>query len=325
MHPVIDIDEAVLRENALAWRRFAKTSVRAVVKADAYGWGLARVLTALGDAVDGYVVADARELADLRRVSDAPAATLVDTGPEDSARVVALSGVPNIARSDSLEAALSAGGTRIRIGLRLAAGWSGIDERVDGAFLARVVSSHVAVEVWTHLADADAQAHDSERFARFKTWLTEAGVNIVASDSESTFSTLPVTRETSVRIGIGLFGARGTSDLPLACAITADAPIVDRLVATDDLRIGYGSRRLPEGTTLAVARCGYSDGFPRIVRACGSLLSVGMQYTVLQEQEDAPRARLLTRDSSLDDLAMAANAIPHELVCRLGRMRRERG
>jgi alanine racemase len=73
-----------------------------------------------------------------------------------------------------------------------------------------------------------------------------------------------------------------------------------------------------------VVRCGYGNGFPRIVEPFGSMLGVGMQYAVVAST--APPAgtsiELVTSATDLDGLAAAVRLTPHEVVVRLGHARR---
>jgi alanine racemase len=322
--PSIRLRGAILRENLKQWQHHTGSAIRAVIKANGYGFGLEQLVRELDRVVEGFVVSDSDELRRLRALSTAPAATLIDLGPEHANDVADMRGIGNIARLDSLASLArraDASELTVRIGLRLAAGWSAIDLS-DAAQYARILaSSNLAVELWMHLNNSETEREDYERFARFVSVFRRAGARIAGEDVEST---VPAARNTiaggSVRLGIGLFGARGSdAKLPsLGCAIAVSAPVVDRLTSSGNLRYGYEADALPLGAEATVLRCGYADGFPRVLRSYRSVLSVGMQYTVIRGRVKEHEVELLGPDDDLDELATAADVLPHQIVTGLG-------
>lgn len=315
--PVISLDGAVLRRNVQDWKTHTRAQVRAVVKADGYGFGLERIVRELDGTADGFVVSDADGLQRLRAITAAPAATLLDLGPEHASRVVALDGIPNIAHRASLAALAArsdAASLVVRVGLRLAAGWSAIDIDDAVAYATELAASGMRVELWTHLTNAATEHDDRERFARFAAIFRGHGVEIAGEDLEGTaFAAGDRQHDTSVRIGVGLFGA-GIG----ACAIGVEAPIVERLQSNGTLRASYGADALPNGTDVMVVRCGYSSGFPRVTYTYRRVLSVGMQNSIVLGGEIGSSIALLAPDDDLDDLADAAGILPHQIVTGLG-------
>lgn len=315
--PVIELNGAILRENLLAWKRSTRSNVRAVVKANGYGFGLERLVGELNSTADGFVVSDAEGLQRVRALTDAPTATLLDLGPVHARRVAELGGIPNIAHSASLTALAArsdAAVLTVRIGLRLAAGWSAIEMDDAAAFARAVAAAGMRVELWTHLSNPVSEIDDRGRFARFVAIFRDAGANVVGEDLESTFPAANAhSHGTTVRIGVGLFGAGGR-----ACAIGVHAPIVDRLRSDGTLRASYNADALPKGTEVMVVRCGYSDGFPRVARPYRRVLSVGMQNSIVLGHDAHERLALLSPDDDLDDLAAASGILPHQIVTGLG-------
>jgi alanine racemase len=293
------------------------------VKADGYNFGLERIARELDGIADGFVVSDADDLRRLRAITKAPAATLLDRGAEHAARVVSLGGIPNIAHPDSLAALAArsdAASLTVRIGLRLAAGWSAIELDNANAYARMLTQSGMRVELWTHLTNPETEKADRERFARFVAAFSQTGVHIAGEDVESTFPAADgVTHGTNVRIGVGLFGAGSTSGVTgLACAIAISAPVVETLASEGDLRASYSEHALPQGTQVTVVRCGYRDGFPRVARTYRQILSVGMQNTIALGRSDSDRFALLGSRDDLDELASAAGVLPHQVVTSLG-------
>ena len=324
MAPIIKLSGAALRENVRLWKQRTHVAVKAVVKANGYGFGLEQLVRELDGVADGFVVSDIDELERLRSLTDAPAATLYDGGPEHACRAADLFGVVNIARLDSLAALTArsnASETTVRFGLRLAAGWSAIDMEDAGEYAMLLSGSGIRVELWTHLTNPETESEDREKFARFVALFRASGVNVVGEDVESTF---PATRGTiwgnSIRVGVGLFGSgmRGTVDGGLTCAINVHASVIERINSRGALGAGYGPATLPIGSHVSVLRCGYSDGFPRVIRPYRNIISVGMQYSVLRDTVDGDDFELLGADDDLDELAAAANVLPHQIVTGLG-------
>ncbi len=148
MQPHISLDESIIRENAIAWQAFARTAVRAVVKARGYGWGYAPLVRALDDVVSGYCVADADELRELRAFTQLPVAVL-GSEPPRIAEIIALDGVPTIQSASELETArASARGAhlRVRVSVVRTAGWSGLSIAQVGALAPALARSRAAVE-----------------------------------------------------------------------------------------------------------------------------------------------------------------------------------
>lgn len=320
---MISLDGAALRHNLQTWKQRTGAAVRAVVKADGYNFGVERVVRELEGSADGFVVSDADELQRLRAITRAPAATLQELGVQHVLRVASLGGIANVASLDSLAALAARSDAEhltIRVGLRLAAGWSGIELDAASAYARMLAAAGIRVELWTHLTNPMTESADRERFARFVATFRQLGARVAGEDIESTYpAASSASHGTSVRIGIGLFGAGGANGVTgLQCAIAINAPIVETLASTGGLRASYNERALPEGTYVTVVRCGYSDGFPRVTRGYRQILSVGMQNTILLGRTRDDRFALLSIDDDLDELAAASGVLPHQIVTGLG-------
>jgi hypothetical protein len=121
---------------------------------------------------------------------------------------------------------------------------------------------------------------------------------------------------------VGLFGVRYAAAVPLRSAISVRAPVVERLAARGQ-RVGYGGARAPVEGQLAVVRCGYGDGFPRVAWPERGILSVGMQYTIVTRVAgwEESGVQLVDAETDLDRFAATAGIGAHELVVRLGQGR----
>jgi len=326
MNPTIELDETILCENAVRWRRHAGVPVWPVLKNDGYGWGAVRLARALDGVAGGYFVADADEFEALRAATDLPIALLLACGPARLAGIVERGGIPTVASLDEIAAAIAFGrarGTpvRVRLGIRPAAGWSGIDAAEVDRYAAACAGDGLEVALWTHVTSPDrAPAQQrvlDDAAARFRA----LGATVAELDADATASAAAGRERARVRIGAGLFGARcGNAIAPLACAIAVRAPIVARHAPGAVTAAGYGDDPLPPGVSLLVGRCGYGDGFPRAPGRAG-VVATGMQYTIAHDRGariDGDALVLLDRDDDLDALAAAAGRLPHEIIVALG-------
>ncbi|MGH7716576.1 MAG: alanine racemase, partial [Vulcanimicrobiaceae bacterium] len=130
MHPRIELDEDAMRRNARRWREHAGVPVWAVVKADGYGWGAARLMRVLEEDVAGFFLADADEARAARGRTRRPIALLAEAAVDQTAALLDEGVIPNVASLKTLAGAAGwASGrgrsARIRVGIVPAAGWSG--------------------------------------------------------------------------------------------------------------------------------------------------------------------------------------------------------
>lgn len=324
MRPTIALDVAVLRANARAWREQAGVPLRAVVKANGYGWGFGTVVRALEPVVDGFVVADLDEFVRVRSLTTRPVAVLADVVPSELGRVLDAGGLPNVSSAEALAAAVawsrrSGRRARVRVGIRNSAGWAGLTPEGASSLASALAAAPLDIELWTHLTDPAAYEEQRATFEGASGTLRAAGARVVGTDIESS-QPLAGQRAAgqSVRVGVGTFGFRFGTGPPLRSAISVTAPLVERLPACGQ-RIGYGSVRAPSDGWLAVLRCGYSDGFPRGSWPDLGILSVGMQYTIVTSLGgwDAGSVKLVGAETDLDHLAAGAGIGEHELVLRL--------
>jgi alanine racemase len=323
--PRLELHGAALRRNVEAWRSRAGAGLRAVVKADGYGWGLGRVIAAVDPAVDGYLVADVAEFERARTHTDKPVATLADVSASDVGPLLDRGGIPSLADPAAFGAA---GGwafahgrrPRVRLGVRNAASWGGVDPAAVPALARSIATLPLDVEVWTHLTDPTLARAQRETFSAAVAALRRSGVAVVATDVASTVPLAEGADGAGVRLGIGMFGFRCGAPLEaVASALRVRAEIV-RVVPACGQLMSYGTALAPERGWLVVVRCGYADGLPRVADPRLGILTVGMQYAVAHR--DAPPGDrfvdLIGETTDLDLLAEAAHSGAHEIVVRLG-------
>jgi alanine racemase len=328
MRPTLSIDVKQIAANARAWREFARVPVRAVVKADGYGWGLETIVSALGDSVQSFCVADLDELHGLRAVSDASAIVLGAVPLADLREVLEANALPTISTGEELQVAADfarahSARLRVRVGVRTAAAWSGLGMHELATFAAKLKAASAEVEAWTHITDLAEAQSQLQQFEKALGVLSQAGVNVAATDICSTFPLASGIRGgSSVRIGVGLFGATGGPSVPgVSCALRFSAPVLRTERHSAGTRIGYGGTMLGMDRTVAVLRGGFADGVPASLQGKGGVLMVGMQYAAVDAAalpRDGDAFVWLDRSSSLDEFAQTAGRPVHEIITGLG-------
>ncbi len=318
----------MLAANAKAWRDFARVPVRAVVKSDGYGWGLETMVRALESTVQSYCVADADELRALRAYTNAPVIVFGTVPLARFGEVLDADGQPSVSNVQELAAAAQwfrahSKPLRVRVGLRMSAAWSGLDPRDVARFAPELRAASAEVEAWTHITDLDDSERQLELFEKALEELSRAGVRVSDTDICSTFPLARgIRRGSSVRIGVGLFGATGGPAVPgVACALRFSAPVLRVERHSAGTRIGYGGTMLGMDCTVAMLRCGFGDGLPASMEGKNGVLMAGMQYSAVRADAlpaDAREYVWLDRQADLDEFARAAARPVHEIVTHLG-------
>ncbi|MFA5898712.1 MAG: alanine racemase [Hyphomicrobium sp.] len=273
---VVSIDLAQIRANwrALA-KRVAPAGCAAVVKADAYGLGAARVIPALYQAgCRNFFVATLAEAKSA--LAFAPGATVyVLDGilPGSAAELAAMSARPVITSIEEAQAwaavAGREGSSSAALALHVDTGLNrlGMDEaELDGllADVALVNQLDIAL-VMSHLACADDAAHQMNReqlgtFRRLSGKLPKARASLAASDG------LMLGKDFHfdlVRPGYAIYGGQATSQR--ICPVEPVVRVSARILQVHDIpagaRIGYSaSYRAATPRRIATIAAGYADG-----------------------------------------------------------------
>lgn len=337
------IDLTAFAHNLTVARRHAgEARVLAVLKADAYGHGLERVLPAARLA-DGIAVL---EFEAARRVRDfgfsGPVVLLEGCfdAPE-LMKAARLDLTPVVHCEEQLDALLAARIERPmevwvklnsgmnRLGFRPPAFRTALD-RLDASDRVRQVTA------MTHFANAD----DGRGVAEQMALLREAGGLGRPTSLANSAALLrqPDARGQWVRPGIMLYGATPFADesakaLGLHPVMTLESQViaVQELAAGES--VGYGwSFRAPQPMRIGVVACGYADGYPRHAPTGTPVAVAGVRtYTVGRVSMDmlcvdltrVPGAgvgaavELWGRDVPVDDVAVPAGTVGYELLCAL--------
>ncbi len=272
------IDISALRHNFHQVRKSAPgRRILAVVKADAYGHGAARVARALGET-DGFAVARIEEGEALRAIGITKPVLLLSgvSGREELALAAKLD-LDLVVHHESQIANLE------RVSLpKPVAVWLKVDtgmhrlgfapEQVASTLQRLQICPSVAatIRLMSHLARADERDHGStrEQIACFRS-LEKAGQAQTSLANSAGVLGWPESHGDWVRPGIMLYGispfvgARGESH-----GLRPVMTFTSRLIAVNKLQkgsaVGYGGTWIcPEDMPVGVVAVGYGDGYPR--------------------------------------------------------------
>jgi len=265
----------------------------AVVKADAYGHGAARVAASLDDA-DGYAVARLGEALALRAAGiDKPILLLEGVfSAEELAQALAARidlAVHDPSQVELLEQAAVPSGDAAQSGaviwLQVDTGMNRLGFRPEQALAvrARLLAARGApreLRLMTHLARADETdtAPTATQTARFDSlvaeWTATAGAPPVTSIGNSAgtlrgSAAQGATQGDWIRPGIALYGAspladRSAAELGLSPVMTLETAVIALRDVPPGEGVGYGATwRATRPSRIAILAAGYADGVPR--------------------------------------------------------------
>lgn len=350
---ILTIDLHAIADN---WRALAALAApaeaAAVVKADAYGLGIAQVAPALWRAgARTFFVAHLKEGITLRALLPDAAiyvlnGLLPDTAPAYAAHGLqpVLGSAPEIGEwselsraNGGLPAALHVDTGMHRLGLSL-------EEAVRLASMVGMLGFKPSL-IMTHLACADTPGHVmtarqrlifadvARRFPRVKASLANSAGTLMGRDF----------RFDLVRPGIFLYGGAAINGVPpLQPVVRLEAKVIQVGTAASGETVGYGAaERLRRDSRLATVHIGYADGLFRAAgsadgrkgaqavvagRRCPLVGRISMDLATLDITdlpEDAVArgdvATFLGDGITIDELAGKAGTIGYEVLTSLGR------
>ena len=348
MRPIAaSISRQALRHNLeLAKRHAAAARVWAVVKADAYGHGLLRVVAAL-EGADGFALLELDTAVRLRDSGNSGHVLLIEGffGPDelqvfsargltavvhDAAQVHMLE-TERLARPIDVYLKINTGMNRLGFAVGQAAPML---ERLRGC---QGVGS---ITLMTHFADADGPEGVAGQMRR----LAATGIEGLPRSLANSAALLryPEARGDWVRPGIMLYGCSPFPELSAeAIGLAPAMTLKSRLIAVQALqpgeRVGYGSvftARSP--MRIGIVACGYADGYPRhapgiedrgtpILVAGRRTRTVGRvsmdmlfaDVTSIPEASAGTEVTLWGEGLSADEVAAASGTVSYELLCAL--------
>ncbi len=343
----IDLD-AVAANWRLLRDRVGPARCSAVVKADAYGLGAARVAPALHAAgCETFVVAQLEEAVALRAVL--PDAEILSLGglprgsaPEFAVRriVPVLNHLGDIevwtafgrARGAALPAAvhIDTGMNRLGLGPDELDHLAAEPERLQG----------MAVRLWmTHLACAEADTPmNAQQLGRFRLALARLPAAPASLANSSGIFLGPAYHFDLARPGCALYGVNPTpgEPNPMRQTVRLDARVLQVRTVDSPMTVGYGATHRVAGRgKIATIAVGYADGYPRTLSGRGNVFVGGVpapvvgrismdlitvDVTALPEGAAVPGAlvELIGPNRPVDTVADEAGTIGYEILTSLG-------
>ncbi len=336
------INLTAMRENLACVRAKAPgAQVLAVVKANAYGHGLTRVLPALEDA-DGLALVELdwavglREQRYMRRILLLEGFFAEGELTEIAQRRLAIV-VHDREQVNMLEAATLSRPLEVfvkvntgmnRLGFRPAE-VAGVCERLASA------PAVAALRLMMHFSRADEEDGIAEPLAQFEIACRGLPYPRSVANSAGIIRFAEVGGD-FVRPGIMLYGATPLPyDTPEMLGLRPVMTLRSEIIAVQDLKanesVGYGSQyTASRAHRIGVVACGYADGYPRHAPNGTPVLVLGTKVRlagrvsmdmITVDLTDVPDARigspvvLWGEGLPVDDVAAAASTVGYELLC----------
>jgi alanine racemase len=342
------IDVAALRRNlGVAQALAPRSRIWAVVKANAYGHGLARAARALA-AADGLALLDLDDALELRVAGEQRPLLLLE-GCFSPAELQAIAAhrlttvVHDLEQVAMLEkTALAA---KIPVFVKLNTGMNRLGFAAEGfrAALARLqrCASVGEIALMTHFADADGKQGVGWQLERFEAMT--AGLSLTRSLANSAaILRFPETHADWVRPGIMLYGCSPfPEESAAALGLEPVMTLSSEIIAVQSLRpgdsVGYGCTFAAAASMrIGIVACGYADGYPRHapgfndrgtpILACGKRtrtvgrVAMDMLFADLSGIPEAGVGSPVTlwgEGLSADEVAASAGTVSYELLCAL--------
>lgn len=330
----IDLDAIAANWRAMDRLSATTTQTAAVVKADAYGLGAARVVRALAQAgARRFFVALAEEGAAVRQALGPGPQICVLSGhmAGDTEMIADLDLTPMLNSIDQITRHLEALPGH-PFGIQLDTGMNRLGlEGPEWEAVAPVVLAQSPEMVMSHLACADAPDHpmNAAQLAEFIR-LTD-GTGLPRSLAATGGILLgPDYHFELTRPGIGLYGG-----LPFdgaAPVVTLSLPVIQIREVLPGEAVGYSATWIAEEPTLiATLAAGYADGLPRSLSNRATLfdgdtpcpligrVSMDMIAVDVSHLPEMPKSLdILSPYQTVDDLADTAGTIGYEILTSLG-------
>jgi alanine racemase len=336
------IDSGALRHNlGVAKRRAPRSRTWAVVKANAYGHGLARAAAALA-AADGLALIELEAALALRRSGERRPILLLQGfyAPQELEAIAAHALAVVVHDAEQLAILEKARlGKKLAVYAKLNTGMNrlGFPEEDFRNALERLRACAGEITLMTHFADADGKCGVQWQLARFEA--ATAGVELPRSLANSAaILRYPQTHADWVRPGIMLYGCspfpdEGAKQLGLKPVMTVSSELVAVRGLSAGDSVGYGCTFTADGPLrVGIVACGYADGYPRHaptgtpILVCGkrtrTLGRVAMDMlfadlTGIPEAAVGSPVTLWGEGLSADEVAASAGTVSYELLCAL--------
>jgi alanine racemase len=203
-----------------------------------------------------------------------------------------------------------------------------------------------SVSLMTHFANADTQGTAPDvntQMAAFREATVGLDAEISLSNSAATLLQ-PQIKSDWIRPGVMLYGGAPGSQSAASLGLQPAMALRSRVIATQSLQtgdsVGYGSLFIADKPMrIGIVACGYADGYPRLAATGTPVLLNGVRTRVLGrvsmdmlniDLSPVPGAgvgsevTLWGEDLPVDEVAAHAGTIGYELMCAIApRVRRE--
>lgn len=332
--PTLTIDLPAIAANWRALDALTTRETGAVIKADAYGLGVARVAPALAEAgARTFFVHSAEEGVTLRRVIGPGPTINVFSGhlPGDADMIREAGLVPMINSVDQLLTHVEALPGH-PFGLQLDSGMNRLGmEPAEWSALRDIALAQKPTLIMSHLACADEVDHpmNAMQLQNF-TAMTE-GLDVPRSMAATGGTLLGSAYHFDMtRPGVGLYG--GLPFVDATPVVTLDLPVVQVREVGQGETVGYGNTfTAPGPMRVATVWGGYADGLIRAMGNVASLtheghklplvgrVSMDMITVDVTALTDVPEhLQLIGLHQSVDTIAGFAGTIGYEILTALG-------
>ena len=351
--PILSIDLKALSHNYVALQKKSGTAKLAtVVKADAYGLGIDKIVPVLKAAgCESFFVATANEASTLRAITNDSDIYIMNGLTCEGADLANKKLAPCLAsaeevarwitlcadRSSNLPAAIHIDTGFNRLGI-CPDDWPEIADQVKASlFTPRLIMSHLACSEYKEHPKNSSQLEKFEAarqlFPDVTASLANSGGIFLGSDFHYNL----------IRAGIGLYGSVefDTADAGLQNVLSLHVPILQIRDVKQGETVGYGCDFIAQrDSQVAILGIGYADG---ILRHLGDLKNKPASATVALEGQMLPligrismdlttidvtdfngklekgmMVELIGENIKLADVAKRANSISYEILTRLG-------
>lgn len=336
------VSVGALAHNLAQVRRFAPGSrVWAVVKANAYGHGLAAALRGFASA-DGLALLEFDYAQRLREAGWNRPVLMIEGpfGPDDVALARRLSLSLVVHRPEQLDwIAEVAGHGTLHLVLKLNSGMNRLglrDESLRAAFeRASRLPGVASVGLMTHFANADLPGGAVDALAMFRR-ATDGLAGERSLANSAAIVDLPQAHADWVRPGIMLYGAspfadRSAASIGLRPAMTLASALIAVQSLAPGEALGYGSTFVaPTAMRVGIVACGYADGYPRHAPTGTPIAVDGVRTRTLgrvamdmltvdlgpvPDADPGTPVELWGATVPVDEVAAAAGTIGYELLC----------
>ncbi|MHB8347743.1 MAG: alanine racemase [Acidiferrobacterales bacterium] len=342
----LHLSAAALRHNLKRVRSYASGArVMAVVKANAYGHGLAWVANVLSEA-DAFGVASVEEGVALRRAGvTRPVCLLEGFFRSEELPLLAAERLTTVVHHERqiLDLEAFTGIAPVDVWLKIDTGMHriGFDPQLAAAAASRLRSckSVGAVGLLSHLANADNKFDSTTPFQirQFLDIASSLGGELSIANSAGIVA-WPESRLDWVRPGIMLYGVspmvgQGRGEFGLEPVMTLRSEIIAISRRRKGEAIGYGGEWVcPEEMPVGVVAIGYGDGYPRHAPTGTPVLVNGQRVPLigrvsmdmitvdLREQSGAKTGDpvvLWGAGLPVEEVAARAGTIGYELLCQV--------